>query len=69
MPEIVEGADVGIVAERTADAIAGALEKVIALAADEHTPARCVEHARRWDWEKSVGPAHLELYERVRSLR
>jgi len=65
MPEIVEGADVGIVAERTPEAMAAALEKVIALAADERTPARCVEHAKKWDWERSVGPAHIEVYERI----
>jgi glycosyltransferase involved in cell wall biosynthesis len=65
MPEIVEGADVGMVAERTPDAMAAAIEEVIALASDERTPARCVEHAKKWDWERSVGPAHLALYERL----
>ena len=65
MPEIVEGADVGAVAERTPGALAAAITQVLALAADERTPGRCVAHARKWDWAESVGPAHLEVYERV----
>ena len=65
MPEIVDGADVGFVADRTPDAIAAAVEKALVLAADEHAPRRCVEHAMKWDWEESVGPAHLRLYERL----
>jgi glycosyltransferase involved in cell wall biosynthesis len=63
MPEILEGADVGIVSERTPDAMAAALQKTIALAADARTPARCVEHAKKWDWERTVGPAHMAIYE------
>jgi glycosyltransferase involved in cell wall biosynthesis len=65
LPEIVEGADVGAVAERTPDALATAITKVLALAADERTPRRCVAHAKKWDWAESVGPSHLELYERL----
>jgi glycosyltransferase involved in cell wall biosynthesis len=69
MPEIVEGADVGVVAERTADAMAEAVAKALALAAEERTPARCVEHAKNWDWEQSVGPAHLRLYRDIADRR
>jgi glycosyltransferase involved in cell wall biosynthesis len=65
MPEIVAGADVGYVAERTPGALADALEHVLALAAQDGTPARCVAHSRHWEWEGSVGPAHLALYARL----
>ena len=48
--------------------LAGILGFVImAVATDERTPTRCVEHARRWDWDQSVGPAHLALYTRLAS--
>jgi glycosyltransferase involved in cell wall biosynthesis len=65
MPEIVEGADVGAVAERTPEATAAAIIRVLALGRDEGTPRRCVEHAKKWDWAESVGPAHLDVYTRV----
>jgi glycosyltransferase involved in cell wall biosynthesis len=65
MPEIVDGADVGVVAERTPAAMAAAMEKALVMAADESTPLRCVEHAKRWDWEESVGPTHVALYTRM----
>jgi glycosyltransferase involved in cell wall biosynthesis len=65
MPEIVQGADVGVVAERTPEAMASAIEEALALAGDDRTPKRCVEHSKNWDWDAAVGPAHLELYTRI----
>jgi len=64
-PEIVDGAQVGVVAERSPDALAAAMEEVLVLAGHDSTPARCTAHARRWDWDESVGPAHLEMYRRM----
>jgi glycosyltransferase involved in cell wall biosynthesis len=65
MPEIVQGADVGVVAERTPEAMASAIEQALALAGDERTPKRCVEHSKSWDWDEAVGPTHLDLYTRI----
>jgi len=45
-----------------AGALARALEETIVLARDPVTPRRCRDHARRWDWEEAVGPAHSSLY-------
>lgn len=45
--------------------LADALCAVIDLARDPTTPARCHEHARRWDWVGSIGPEHEAAYERV----
>jgi glycosyltransferase involved in cell wall biosynthesis len=69
MPEIVDGAPVGVVAPRTPEALAAALGEALVLAADPGTPARCAAHARRWDWEQTVGPIHLALYRRVAGQR
>jgi glycosyltransferase involved in cell wall biosynthesis len=65
MPEIVDGADVGVVADRMPAAMADAINTALAMAADEETPRRCVEHAKRWDWDANVGPAHVGVYSRV----
>ena len=69
MPEIVTP-DVGVVAaSATPPALADALEAAIVLASDPCTAQRCVARAERWDWESTVGPAHLELYERLAAGR
>jgi glycosyltransferase involved in cell wall biosynthesis len=65
MPEIVAGAEVGYVAERTPGALADALGRALALAGRDGTPALCVAHSRHWEWEASIGPAHLALYARL----
>ena len=65
MPEIVDGADVGYVADRTPEALANAIERALLLARQDGTPARCLAHSRRWEWEASVGPAHLKVYQRL----
>lgn len=44
--------------------LATALDRVVSLAADPATPARCAEHARRYAWS-TVGPAHEALYEQA----
>lgn len=65
MPEIV-GREVGAVAATTdPGALADAVERALALAADPATPKACVERARRWDWDASVGPGHVRLYEQL----
>lgn len=50
---------------RDPQGLARALEEAIGLAADPATPRRCREHARRWDWESVIGPAHEALYRAV----
>jgi glycosyltransferase involved in cell wall biosynthesis len=69
MPEIVTP-EVGVVARSfTASALAEALEAALVLASDPSTAPRCVARARLWDWESTVGPAHVELYERLAAGR
>lgn len=66
-PEIVDDPKVGAVAPLgDAAALADAIRRTAALAADPATPGRCAEHAQRWDWTTSVGPRHVALYEEVR---
>ncbi len=63
MPEIVGEDPVGLVATAaTPAALARAVEGAAALAARPATPRRCVERARRWDWRRTIGPAHEHLY-------
>lgn len=50
---------------RDADALARALIEAVDLAADERTPALCVERAALWDWADSIGPRHEEIYLRL----
>lgn len=65
MAEIVTP-EVGAVAgAATPEALADALEAAITLAADPATSQRCVTRAQRWDWDSAVGPAHVEMYERL----
>ncbi len=66
MPEIVSDRDVGRVADAgDPRALAAAIVEVVELAAAPGTAERCAAHARRWDWEAAVGPAHEALYERA----
>lgn len=69
MPEIVEPGVGKVAASSSAEAIAGALQEVIDLAGDPATPPRCVERSRRWDWQETVGPAHLEAYRQLAECR
>jgi phosphatidylinositol alpha-mannosyltransferase len=64
MPEIVSSPLVGRVASPAGDAaaLATALLETLQLAADPATPQRCADHAARWDWDRSIGPAHERLY-------
>lgn len=64
MPEIVGDAEVGVVADvASPEALAGAVEQALVLAADPATPTRCAARAELWSWEDTVGPAHVRLYE------
>jgi glycosyltransferase involved in cell wall biosynthesis len=64
--EIVDRAEVGRLAPPgDARALAVAVLETVHLAADPATPARCAEHARRWDWDAEVGPAHLTVYDQL----
>jgi hypothetical protein len=64
--EIVDSPLVGRVAPAgDLRAIAAALGDCIVLAADPHTPRRCVEHAHRWDWVATVGPMHTDVYDAI----
>jgi hypothetical protein len=63
MPEIVDDPCIGVTfSPRDAGALAGAIDAAMDLAADPGTPERCTRHARRWDWETVVGPAHEACY-------
>jgi glycosyltransferase involved in cell wall biosynthesis len=63
MPEIVDDPCVGLTfSPRTAGALAEALDVAIGLAGDPQAPGRCARHARRWDWDTVVGPAHEACY-------
>lgn len=63
--EIVQGAEgrVGTtVPIEDPDGLADGLLRTIDLARDDGTPAACVDHARQWDWQAAIGPAHERLY-------
>jgi glycosyltransferase involved in cell wall biosynthesis len=63
MASIVNGDTIGrLAACDDARAIAAAILHCIDLSRRPETPGRCREHAQRWDWETSVGPAHEALY-------
>lgn len=69
-PEIVDRPEVGrVVPVGDADALARALAECLALADEQDTARRCHEHARQWDWDESVGPAHERLYAGVVARR
>jgi glycosyltransferase involved in cell wall biosynthesis len=64
MTDIVDRPEVGrTFAKGDVDDLARALLAVIDLAADPATSAACARHARRWDWEESIGPLHEALYD------
>jgi glycosyltransferase involved in cell wall biosynthesis len=68
MRQIVDSPGVGKVADSaTPIALAEAVEVAISLAARRETPARCVERARQWGWNETVGPAHETLYAHLAS--
>ena len=61
-PEILDDSGVGVLcADRSAEALAGALRRCLELARQPGIAARCVAHARRWDWE-AIGPRYETLY-------
>ena len=61
--EIVDRPEVGRLAQpRDPASLADAICAVVDLAADPATPATCAEHALRWDWTKTIGPLHLDVY-------
>lgn len=62
MPEIVVPEVGRVAASASAADLSRAVLEAIDLAAEPGTPSRCVAHARHWDWDTSVGPAHEALY-------
>jgi len=69
MPEILDDPAVGHVAPYGDPiTLAEAIERTVGLARAPGTPARCREHARRWDWIESVGPKHEAVYRRLVSV-
>jgi phosphatidyl-myo-inositol alpha-mannosyltransferase len=47
------------------DALATAIIETIAAAGDAGMRARCAAHAKRWDWNGSIGPQHEDVYRSV----
>jgi glycosyltransferase involved in cell wall biosynthesis len=63
MPDIVSDPAIGrVVRAEDPAALGTGIADMIDLARDPATPARCVAHARRWDWDASIGPAHEAIY-------
>src|SRR3954454_481178 len=61
--EIVDDDAIGRLAPPgDARALADAVCTVVELATRPGTAARCAEHARRWDWDATIGPLHLQVY-------
>jgi len=70
MSEIVGSAPVGsTAATATPGSMADAVEMTLKLAQDGATPARCVERARLWSWDETVGPQHEECYRSLLARR
>jgi glycosyltransferase involved in cell wall biosynthesis len=68
MTEIVDSPAIGrSVPYGDVDALAQAIGAAIELARDPRTPSRAVDHAHRWGWQESAGPAHEAFYEYVLS--
>jgi phosphatidyl-myo-inositol alpha-mannosyltransferase len=64
--EIVDDASIGRLAPpKDAAGLADAICDVVELAGRPDTAARCAEHARRWDWDATIGPLHLSVYQRI----
>jgi phosphatidyl-myo-inositol alpha-mannosyltransferase len=64
--EIVDDTSIGRLAPpKDAAGLADALCAVVELAGRPGTAARCAEHARRWDWDATIGPLHLTVYDRI----
>ena len=66
MAEIVDDPAVGRVfrADDVAD-LQRALTEAIELGRDPATAARCAAHARRWGWNETIGPNHVDEYLRT----
>ena len=63
--DIVTDKQVGrLVPPEDPEALAGAIDQCVDLAADPATPERCRAHAQAWDWSL-VGPQYESLYESV----
>ncbi len=66
MPELLGDEPVGAVADAaTPESLAAAVVQAWELAGRPETPQRCVDRARRWSWDETVGPAHEVLYTRM----
>ncbi|MEY2419116.1 MAG: phosphatidyl-myo-inositol alpha-mannosyltransferase [Actinomycetota bacterium] len=63
--EIVTPGVGAIVAHGDAPALAHAIQRVLALAAEPSTVAACLERAALWDWKASIGPQHEAMYKGV----
>lgn len=64
--EIIDDERIGRRAQpRDPHSLANAICEVIKLAAAPATTGLCTEHARRWDWEQSIGPLHESVYRSV----
>lgn len=62
--EIVTDPAIGLLAPpRDPAALAEHVCTVAQLAIDEKTPDRCREHARQWDWDATIGPLHMAIYD------
>lgn len=70
MPDIVSDRSIGRVVD-AADpaALADAILAAVELSEVPGTAARCTAHAKQWDWQTAVGPAHEELYQRLARRR
>lgn len=65
MAELVDPSVGRVARSASVEALAQALEEVVALAADPATPLRCVNRARLWSWDDEIGPAHLTAYRQL----
>ena len=66
MPDVVTSPDIGrLTPFGDVPSLASAILDVAELAERPGTATRCAQHARRWDWEATVGPAHERLYRAI----
>jgi glycosyltransferase involved in cell wall biosynthesis len=66
MTDVISRPEVGRLARfGDVDGLARALVETVALAGRPETAAICADHARRWGWAESVGPAYEDLYRSV----
>jgi glycosyltransferase involved in cell wall biosynthesis len=70
IPDVIDNCGIGrTVPVGDIPALAAAFDEVIELSRDPGGPSRCAQHARRWGWRETVGPAHEALYARVLKRR